>query len=245
MQIMNDVTPSQDPFLPFSLHNPMDNVPFLRDIHTENAIDINHHDVKMESKQREAHLIPNVVAQQIKQQISHLLSLPADEYAAVGRKKYMAKSLDNHNCDNDILCGQKGLFAASDLPAYMVIGIYAGYYLQNVQDFEMAYDRMNPVLVDRYMHSCNEFGSPAVSAYIAGNYMSYVNDWRPYGFEKMENLSELQEQRQNALSVIGQSEDKYFVAYVTIKPIWTGEEILTDYGSGYWEREDFIKKSLL
>jgi hypothetical protein len=80
VQIMNDVTPSQDPFLPFSLHNPMDNVPFLRDIHTEQAIDINHHDIKMESKEREAHLIPNVVAQQIKQQISCIKTIIMSEY---------------------------------------------------------------------------------------------------------------------------------------------------------------------
>lgn len=240
-----------DPFVPYSLHAPQDNVPFLRYFHDDSAIDIPHASLSMHSKERESHLISPQIALDIKSQIEEIVFLSPKDYAHRGQDLYKPDFISSTHSNDQMLIGQKGLFAIKHMPAYHVIGLYAGYYLKNMQEFESLYQSMHPVLVDRYMHACTLAGFPAISGYVAGNYTSYINDWRPFGEDGGEDagdersdLQQLQINRQNTVSVIFQIKDLYLVAYVTIKEVLKGQEFLTDYGDGYWEREDFIKKAM-
>lgn len=235
----------QDPFLDFSEHNVADNVPFLRTLGGEDAIYINHEKVKVFPKEHEAHLIPNLALFKIENQVKEVLQLSLDDYARRGESIYKMVEISEKNSKNELLYGQKGLFATNHIDAFTVLGIYAGYYITDPKEFDQIYQKFHPILVDRYMHGCRRDGLPAVSGYVGGNYMSYINDWRPHNFDELPELKIVQETRQNCLSLIGQADETYFVIYIAINNIWKDEEIFTDYGKGYWEREKFIKDNVL
>lgn len=236
----------KDPFLELTQHNPTDNVPFLQNPYDENsAIELDYHDIVISPKEHQEHIFPNIICEAIKLETMDVLKLSPAKYALEGRKKYTPHILTEKNSDNPILYGQQGLFAIRDIPAFQVIGIYAGRYLENVLDLENEYNVLHPVLVDRYMHACSAAGIPAISAYGCGNYMSLINDWRPAGLDSLADIEEEKHKRCNCTSMIGKSHGKYFVVYVSLAYIWKDEQILTDYGDGYWMREEYIQKSIL
>lgn len=235
-----------DPFQSLSEHDPRDDVPFLKDPYKEdNYFSLDPHNVKVTPKTEDTYLFPNLVCEQIKKQVSNIITMKPYEYAANGRKKYAVRELDIKNCDNEELYGQKGLFAITDLPIYTVLGLYAGYYLDDVKDFEHLYNKMNPVLCDRYMHACAIEGHPAICGYMAGNYMSYINDWRPMGHCPDDDLSAVKEKRHKVTSLLCESAGYKFIAIVTTDSIWENDEIFTDYGENYWVREAYIRESIL
>ncbi|MEM6603375.1 MAG: hypothetical protein AAF621_04925 [Pseudomonadota bacterium] len=236
-----------DPFSALSEHSARDDVHFLQDPNKEGGyFELNKHSLTVTVKEHNEHLIPNVVLEQIKNQVAHLISLSPQEYAFAGRKKYEPRELSEKNCDNPIMYGQMGLFSIIDMPPFTVVGIYAGRYLAEIKDFEAEYNRVHPVLADRYMHACDIKGYPGICAYMSGNYMSYVNDWRPIDYQERskEDLDALKSKKHNVISLIGESLGHKFIIYVSIDNIWENDEILTDYGDGYWEREAFINEHI-
>ena len=114
-----------------------------------------------------------------------------------------------------------------------------------VKDFAHLYNKLNPVLCDRYMHACDIAGHPAICAYMAGNYMSYINDWRPMGCCSDEEMSAIKSKRHKVTSLLCESVGYKFVAVVTTDSIWENDEIFTDYGENYWAREAYIREGIL
>lgn len=240
-----------DPFMPFSEHAPEDNIPFLREPVNQKVLEINPHTISIMVKDKDQRYVPENKLMDIQKNVTSLLELSYNDYAENRAAVYSPDimQIPEKNklvSDTQSFYEQKGLFAKADIPALTVIGIYAGHYINSLEELEFEYKKSHPVLAGRYMNACDREGFPAISAYMCGNYMSYINDWRPFdGDHSVEQLIALKDEKQNVISLIGNDGRYKFIFYVAIQDIPKNTEILTDYGQGYWDNEADIKSRVI
>ena len=180
--------------------------------------------------------------QLIYNQISSLFMLSHEAYTHYQNEFFQPKILNSTNCNNPILYEQYGLFTKIPIAQYQILGFYSGIYVASVLELEYLLTQFDIITIGRYGNACVKDGIPVICGHYNGNYMSVINDWRPFEWSqhKPDYLQTLKENKQNVNSVIIQSGDYYFIAYIASCAINENTEILTDYGDGYWEREQKI-----
>lgn len=172
-------------------------------------------------------------------QISGFFKLSHDSQVAYQDSILQPKILDEENSTNPLLYGQFGLFSKVDIQKYQPLGIYSGIYIRSYTELEFIMTQFPTLLVVRYGNACTKDGLPVICGHYNGNYMTIINDWRPlewYNYSETE-LTELKAQSYNTSSIIIQSGDYFFIAYLAARDIPTNEQLLTDYGQNYWQRE--------
>ena len=81
-----------DPFQSLSEHDARDDVPFLKDPYNEDSFfSLDAYNLKVTPKEEDTIIFPNLVCEQLKQQVSTLLKMQTFEYAAHGRKNIVLK----------------------------------------------------------------------------------------------------------------------------------------------------------
>ena len=159
------------------------------------------------------------------------------------QRTYLKPSLLTYdNCDNPALQGQYGIFACQDIPALSFLGFYSGLYITSDDILDYVFMQYNDLHIARYGQRCQQEGYPVICGHYGGNYMSVINDWRPFKwYEYEENyLEEVKQEHHNSETIIVQVDDIFLIAYIAKKDIPAGVELITDYGQGYWEREEQI-----
>jgi len=119
---------------------------------------------------------------------------------------------DNHPCK-----GQLGLFAVKELKTGIFLGEYTGRVLVNLEDVmtsKYLVDYSNP-----FEEDCDRVW---VDAKNEGNELRFINDFKGTG--KQENITFKRVWLGGMMRVCGQ-------ITADVQP---GEELLTDYGEGYW-----------
>lgn len=113
------------------------------------------------------------------------------------------------NEPNNILHNQFGLFATKKFDEYDIIGQYTG-------------KLVTPDKGGRYV-SCSE--NCGIDALDIGNELRFINDYR--------NISSTE----NVVLRTTYIDKKPRVVFVVTQNIEEGDQLLTDYGKGYWEAE--------
>lgn len=178
----------------------------------------------------------------ISEQVSRLFMLSMESYVDYQQNYVHPKMLTAQNCNNPLLYGQYGLFAKAPLGQYQVIGFYSGVYATSHAQLEYMLTKYDFLTIGRYGNACHVDGMPAICGHYNGNYMSLINDWRPLKWyeQSSELLEKTKEERYNSNTIIAQSGDYFFIVNVTNKQIDADTEIITDYGVGYWQREEDV-----
>lgn len=173
------------------------------------------------------------------EQINQLFMLSDTAYTLYQTSYFIPMVLDEVNCINPLLYGQHGLFVSNDIPEYHVLGFYSGIYVTSFTQLEYLMHQFTDISIARYGNACHADGIPVICGHYNGNYMTLINDWRPYQWYEKDTLEleDIKSHRHNADSIILKSGDYFFVAYISKKNILKNTEIITDYGIGYWERE--------
>ena len=183
--------------------------------------------------------ISDVNKQLVYEQASQLFMLSPSAYAQYQQEYFYPNILTADNCDNPILCGQYGLFAKKTIMQYQVIGFYSGIYATSYEDLEHLVTKYDFLTLGRYGNACLVDGIPVILGHHNGNYMTIINDYRPfkwYEYDK-DSLEDIKNKKYNTNSIVLRSGDYYFVAYLTCHEITPDTELSTDYGDGYWLRE--------
>lgn len=175
----------------------------------------------------------------IQEQVSHLFMMSADDYEHYQEKNFYPNLLNSDNCKNPILYGQYGLFAKKHITQYQVLGFYSGIYIASEFELEHLLTYSDFLTVGRYGNACIKEGIPVICGHYNGNYMTIINDWRPFKWHEYhaETLHSLKIHAYSANSIIAVSGGYYFIIYVASCSVEPDTEIFTDYGIGYWERE--------
>ncbi len=180
--------------------------------------------------------------QLIYEQVSSLFMLSHESYICYQNDYFYPQILTEANCDNPILHGQIGLFAHMPILQYQVLGFYSGIYVSSIVELHYLLTQFDELTIGRYGNACVKEGTPAICGHYNGNYMSIINDWRPFKWYEYDAnaLETIKEQRYNANSIIARSGDYCFIVYVASCAIDAHSELITDYGVDYWEREKRI-----
>ena len=115
--------------------------------------------------------------------------------------------LDKINDPNNILHNQFGLFATKKFDEYDIIGQYTGKLVSSDKE-------------GRYVSASENC---CIDALDTGNELRFINDYR--------NISP----SNNVVIKTTYIDKKPRVLFVVTKKIEPGEQLLTDYGEGYWE----------
>lgn len=114
--------------------------------------------------------------------------------------------------DDHKLCGQKGLFATQEWEQFDIVGEYVGRIIDNYTS--------NAYVADLYR---SDNGSNlGIDALNSGNELRYINDYRGIKDKPNCKISKATIDR------------KPVILIVIIDKIEEGEELLMDYGEGYW-----------
>jgi hypothetical protein len=184
-------------------------------------------------------ILSNSKKQFIYEQVSRLFMLSMESYVEYQEQYVYPVILDKDNSSNPILHGQYGLFAKNPIEEYQVIGFYSGIYASSHTELGYMLTQYDFLTLGRYGNACHIDGIPVICGHYNGNYMSLINDWRPFKwYEYDENILEtIKDQKYNCNTIIASSGDYFFVINVANKKIDMNTEIITDYGKGYWQRE--------
>jgi|GEM_PF-6183189 len=171
--------------------------------------------------------------------IENLFNQSHADYVAYQDRLFSPVLLTKDNSDNDALYGQHGLFAKEEIQGNQILGFYAGIYVETYADMEIVATQFDLTLASSYGNGCIKEGLPAICGHYNGNYMSIINDWRPYQWQEasQETLDTIKDKKYAANSVVFRSGRYYFIAYFAKKNIEQGTQIFTDYGEGYWQRD--------
>jgi hypothetical protein len=144
-----------------------------------------------------------------------------------------------------VLIGQKGLFAAQNIPADTILGVYSGVYTYTPEDMQKVNDQHGSSYVTHYIFGFNEQTQPRVSSFKTGNRLTLINDATDYSGTDEENTALLLK-RQNVRALYAKSTNnpdrefnrdlkKYdLVIYATYRSIKAGEQLYITYGKNYW-----------
>jgi hypothetical protein len=175
----------------------------------------------------------------IQEQVSNMFMMPDDVYTGYQEDCFSLNILKSDNCNNPILQGQYGLFTKTYIKQYQVLGFYSGVYIASEFELEHMMTQFDDLTLGRYGNACIKEGIPVICGHYNGNYMSVINDWRPfkwYEYDK-ETLNTIKNKYYSANSIIAFSAGYYFIIYIASCAVEANTEIFTDYGIGYWERE--------
>ncbi len=175
----------------------------------------------------------------IQDQVSNMFMMPADDYTRYQENCFYPNLLNSDNCNNPMLHGQYGLFAKKHIKQYQVLGFYSGIYIASEFELEHLLTYADFLTVGRYGNACIKAGIPVICGHYNGNYMTIINDWRPFKWHEYntESLNTIKNQYYSANSIIALSGGNYFIIYIASCSVEPDTEIFTDYGDGYWERE--------
>ncbi len=175
----------------------------------------------------------------IQEQVSNLFMMPHDDYTDYQENCFYPNILNSDNCKNPILHGQYGLFTKKYIKQYQVLGFYSGIYIASEFELEHMMTHYDDLTLGRYGNACVKEGIPVICGHYNGNYMSVINDWRPFKWCEYdtEALHSIKTHHYSANSIIAFSGGYYFIIYIASCSVEPDTEIFTDYGEGYWERE--------
>lgn len=189
-------------------------------------------------------------AMQLKENINRLVKLSIKE-----RRNYMEHLTEihyvteqdclEHVCDKELI-GHRGLFANQDIPAFTVIGVYAGVFLRSPEELEFLqnYFPMNHI-EDYLFRVAEEEEWPKISAFGVGNRLTIANSVSNF----KSGLSKAQDEiktRRTLITTYGKSRECPFreissksecpdvLFLVTCRDVSKGEQLLYDYGPVYW-----------
>lgn len=181
-------------------------------------------------------------------QLNYIANLSVDARGKLLESFMIAKDIDAKECKRQKwpkeLIGQKGIFAAKDIPAFTVLGYYSGICFTNVKQVQK-YHRENGAGYKTYVYSLPDVKYPRISAFIHGNYLSLINAGTVYVGTAQSIAHEIYDKCRVAgvyaksleypnKAYVDDPEKFDLVAYVTIRPVKKGDQLLTDYGSNYW-----------
>ena len=178
----------------------------------------------------------------ILEDISALFMISHESFVDYQAQYFEPQILSGENCKNPIMHGQYGLFTQLEIKQYQILGFYSGIYATSLLDLHILASQFDPLLIGRYGNACFKDGFPVICGHYNGNYMTVINDWRPFEWYNMSQKAQdaSKAQTYNANSVVIRSGDYYFIAYVATKNMTVGTQIITDYGVDYWNREEAL-----
>lgn len=178
----------------------------------------------------------------IHEQVSSLFMLSHDSYVDYQNSFFYPNILNAENCNNPILQGQYGLFTKARIKQYQVLGFYSGLYISSSLELEHLMTQFDYLTIGRYGNACFKEGIPVICGHYNGNYMTIINDWRPFKWYEYDEdaLQTLKNQSYSTNSIVARAGDYYFIVYVATCDVDANTELLTDYGHDYWEREKSI-----
>jgi hypothetical protein len=181
--------------------------------------------------------LPSDIKEQITHQAHQWLLISSEERKKRLENNYEPRILTPLETQNIYLHGEYGLIASQDIEIYTVLGPYAGRFLNDIQIAVQEYQQYDGDFLEKYLHGCDKEGYPAISAYQSGNSITLINDWRPCDFKERSDLASFQKEKQGCQAIIGQwGRVMRCPFFVSIRKIASGEEILGNYGSGYWSK---------
>jgi hypothetical protein len=178
---------------------------------------------------------PKTVHRQIKKQLLPWFLYTSSQRSYILDKMMYVEELTPANSSNLALFGQKGVFSRYDIPAFTVLGPYAGRLIKDSALVDRELRLFPDYQLQRYLFSCSkEGGFPYISGFGSGNIITLINDCRPasQNMPVESNLSWFE--MQNCCSIIIKTQTLSGVFYVSTKSIPKGSEILVDYGDGFW-----------
>lgn len=175
----------------------------------------------------------------IQTQLNALFQLSHNSFVEYQESILSANLLNSDNCMNPLLFGQYGVFTKVPIQKFQPVGIYSGIYATSYMQLEYIASQFDMLKIARFGNACTKGGLPVICGHYNGNYMSLVNDWRPFGWQNhtSEVLAQLRADTYNTSSIIAKSGEYFFIMYVSDYDISENVQLITDYGEGYWGRE--------
>lgn len=148
-------------------------------------------------------------------------------------------------CDKELL-GHRGIFAAQDIPAMSIIGIYSGIFIKDAEDMIRLMQKMPLEYFQDYLFRIPTIETfPKISGYQYGNRLSIINAASNYKNGEEETSHEIC-RRANLMLItaktgecpipkIADNDDTPdMLFFVAGRDIPKGKQLLYDYGNVYW-----------
>ncbi len=193
------------------------------------------------------------VAAKIKADMSEFLHMTPDQRFDYFQTYSVVRRVTEQDCEHDQcdpgLIGQKGLFITKDLPAFTVLGVYAGVFLRNQKELDYLSALHGKKNISDYMFRiCQVRLWPKLSAFRHGSRLSTVNSASDYCDGLHAGLQTVVKRMNAAVfyartsecpfpEIRASSESPDLVFFVTCRDVKKGEQALTDYGPVYWAND--------